>query len=148
MGRIEEALNHLGIDLPPAKPPVGNYIGCKIAGNLLYASGRVSDLKGEVGTDITEEEAKKAAKDTVLLILSIIKTDIKDLDLLKGVAKMLGFIHCNRNFTRLPEVLDGASDLLVSIFGENGRHARTATGVAQLPFNAALQLDIIFELAN
>ena len=148
MGRIEEALNHLGIDLPPAKPPVGNYIGCKIAGNLLYASGRVSDLKGEVGTDITEEEAKKAAKDTVLLILSIIKTDIKDLDLLKGVAKMQGFIHCNRNFTRLPEVLDGASDLLVSIFGENGRHARTATGVAQLPFNAALQLDIIFELAN
>ena len=148
MGRIEEALNHLGIDLPPAKPPVGNYIDCKIAGNLLYASGRVSDLKGEVGTDITEEEAKKAAKDTVLLILSIIKTDIKDLDLLKGVAKMQGFIHCNRNFTRLPEVLDGASDLLVSIFGENGRHARTATGVAQLPFNAALQLDIIFELAN
>lgn len=146
MNSIEEKLNSLGLSLPSAKPPVGNYIGCKIVGGLLYASGRVSDLKGEVGTDITEEDAKKAARDTLLLILSIIKKDIKDLDLLKGVAKVQGFIHCNKNFTRLPEVLDGASDVLISLFGERGRHARTATGVAQLPFNAALQLDIIFEV--
>lgn len=146
MSSTEEKLKYLSLNLPPAKPPVGNYIGCKIVGNLLYASGRVSDLKGEVGTDITEDEARKAARDTVLLILSIIKEDIKDLDLLKGVAKVQGFIHCNKNFTRLPEVLDGASDLLISLFGEKGRHARTATGVAQLPFNAALQLDIIFEI--
>jgi len=143
---IEEKLKTLGFDLPPSKPPVGNYIGCKIVGNLLYASGRVSDLKGEVGTDITEQEATIAARDTILLILSIIKEDIKDLDLLKGVAKVQGFIHCNKNFTRLPEVLDGTSDILIFLFGENGRHARTATGVAQLPFNAAIQLDIIFEL--
>ena len=146
MSSIEEKLRSLGLELPPAKPPVGNYIGCKIVGNLLFASGRVSDLKGEVGTDVPEEEAKIAARDTVLLILSIIKKDIKDLDLLKGVAKVQGFIKCNKNFIRLPEVLDGASDLLISLFGENGRHARTATGVAQLPFNAAIQLDIIFEL--
>jgi len=143
---IEKKLKTLGFVLPPAKPPVGNYIGCKIVGGRLYASGRVSDLRGEVGTDITGEDAKKAARDTLLLILSIIKEDIKDLDRLKGVAKVQGFIHCNKNFTRLPEVLDGASDLLVSIFGEKGRHARTATGVAQLPFNAAIQLDIIFEI--
>ena len=146
MSSIEEKIKNLGLILPQAKPPVGNYIGCKIVGNLLYASGRVSDAKGEVGADITEEEAKRAARDTVLLILSIIKEDIKDLDLLKGVAKVQGFIHCNKIFTRLPEVLDGASDILISLFGENGRHARTATGVAQLPFNAAIQLDIIFEL--
>jgi len=146
MGSIEEKIKSLGLRLPPAKPPVGNYIGCKIVGSLLYASGRVSDLKGEVGTDITEEEAKKAARDTVLLILAIIKEDIKDLDLLKGVAKVQGFIKCGKDFIHLPRVLDGASDLLISLFGENGRHARTATGVAQLPFNATLQLDIIFEL--
>jgi len=146
MGSIEEKIKSLGLDLPPAKPPVGNYIGCKIVGSLLYASGRVSDLKGEVGTDITEEEAKKAARDTVLLILAIIKEDIKDLDLLKGVAKAQGFIKCSKDFIHLPRILDGASDLLISLFGENGRHARTATGVAQLPFNAAIQLDIIFEL--
>ena len=146
MSSIEEKIKKLGLNLPPAKPPVGNYISCKIVGELLYASGRVSDLKGEVGADIIEEDARKAARDTLLLILSIIKEDIKDLGLLKGVVKVQGFIHCNKSFTRLPEVLDGASDLLISLFGERGRHARTATGVAQLPFNAAIQLDIIFEL--
>jgi enamine deaminase RidA (YjgF/YER057c/UK114 family) len=143
---IEEKLKNLDLNLPEAKPPVGNYIGCKIVGSLLYASGRVSDQRGEVGTDITEDEARIAARDTVLLILAIIKDDIKDLDQLKGVAKIQGFIRCNKDFTDLPKVLDGASDLLVKLFGEKGRHARTATGVAQLPFGATLQLDIIFEL--
>ena len=95
---------------------------------------------------LAEKDARIAARDTVLLILAIIKHDINDLDLIKGVAKVQGFINCSKDFTRLPEILDGASDLLISLFGENGRHARTATGVAQLPFNAAIQLDIIFEL--
>jgi enamine deaminase RidA (YjgF/YER057c/UK114 family) len=146
MSRIEEKLKTLGIQLAEAKPPVGNYIGCKIAGNLLYASGRVSDLKGKVGADIDETAARKAAHDTVLLILAIIKNEIKDLDLLKGVVKVQGFINCAVDFLDHPKVLDGASDLLVSLFGENGRHARTATGVAQLPFGTTVQLDIIFEL--
>ena len=146
MSSVEKKLQALGLYLPPAKPPVGNYIGCKIVGELLYASGRVSDLKGEVGNDVTEEQARLAARDTVLLILAIVKNDIKDLDLLKGVTKLQGFILCHKDFTDLPRVLDGASDLLISLFGGNGRHARTATGVAQLPFNATLQLDIIFEI--
>jgi enamine deaminase RidA (YjgF/YER057c/UK114 family) len=145
MSRIEEKLKTLNIQLGEARPPVGNYIGCKVAGNLLYASGRVSDLKGKVGKDISEANAKKAAHDTVLLILAIIKSDIKDLDLLKGVVKVQGFINCTDDFLELPKVLDGASDLLVSLFGEDGKHARTATGVAQLPFGTTIQLDIIFE---
>lgn len=143
---VELKLKTLGLDLPAAKPPAGNYIGCKIAGDLLYASGRVSDLKGEVGTEINLKDARKAAHDTILLILAIIKNDIKDLDLLKGVLKVQGFIRCKENFIDLPKVLDSASDLLISLFGENGRHARTATGAAQLPFGATIQLDIIFEL--
>jgi len=146
MSSIEEKLRALNIQLGEAKPPVGNYLGCKIAGNLLYASGRVSDLKGKVGSDVNQEEAKKAAHDTVLLILAIIKNEIGDLDQLKGVLKVQGFINCTDNFLDLPKVLDGASDLLISLFGENGRHARTATGVAQLPFSTTIQLDIIFEL--
>ena len=146
MGRIEEKLKSLNIQLGEAKPPVGNYIGCKIAGNLLYASGRVSDLKGKVGSDVNTEEAKKAAHETVLLILAIIKNEIKDLDLLKGVVKVQGFINCTADFPDHPKILDGASEILISLFGENGRHARTATGVVQLPFNATLQLDIIFQL--
>lgn len=148
MSTIEEKLDKLGLKLEPPKPPVGNYIGSKRIGELLYVSGRVSDLKGEVGTDVNLEEAKKAARDTVLLVLSIVKNDIRDLNLLKAVVKLQGFIHSSPEFTRQPEVLDGASDLLIELLGEEGRHARTATGVAQLPFNASVQLDIIFQVKS
>ncbi len=146
MSGLKEKLRSLDIQLGEAKPAVGNYIGCKIAGNLLYASGRVSDQKGKVGRDVSLEQARKAAHDTVLLILSIKKHEIRDLDRLKGVIKVQGFINCNDDFLELPKVLDGASDLLIDLFGDNGRHARTATGVAQLPFGTSVQLDIIFEL--
>ncbi|MFT3909293.1 MAG: RidA family protein [Ferruginibacter sp.] len=148
MGKIEERLKQLGIILAEPKPAVGNYIGSKRVGELLFASGRVSDLIGEVGTGVSEEQAKKAAHDTVILILSIIKNDIGDLDLIEGVIKVQGFIRSSLNFTAQPKVLDGASDLLIEVFGEEGRHARTATGVAQLPFGATLQLDIIFKLSS
>ena len=148
MGMIEKRLKELGLDLPQPKPPVGNYLGCKTIGKLLFASGRVSDLIGEVGTEVTEDQAKDAARDTVLVILSIIKKDIIDLDQIDGVLKVTGFIRSSPGFTRQPKVVDGASDLLIELFGENGRHARTATGVAQLPFGASVQLDIIFYLKS
>ena len=146
MGSIEKRLEELGLSLTQAKPPVGNYLGSKRIGELLFAAGRVSDCIGEVGTEVTKEKAKEAARDTVLAILAIIKQDIKDLDLVEGVVKMTGFIRSSANFTEQPKVLDGASDLLIELFGEKGRHARTATGVAQLPFGASVQLDIIFQL--
>lgn len=130
----------------PAAPPVGKYLSFKRSGELLYASGRVSDLIGEVDKDVSIDEAKKAARDTVLLILSIIKADLGNLNLIAGVVKMQGFIRCSPTFTRLPEVLDGASELLIQLYGEDGEHARTATGVTQLPFGATIQLDIIFQL--
>jgi enamine deaminase RidA (YjgF/YER057c/UK114 family) len=141
---IEKKLAALNLELKTPKPAVGNYLGCKQVGELLFASGRVSDLKGEIGSEINLRDAQKAARDTVLLILSIVKNDIKDLDRIIGLAKMQGFLRCSADFTELPQVLDGASDLLVELFGENGKHARTATGVAQLPFGAAMQLDIVF----
>lgn len=146
MGVIEKRLEELGLSLTRAKPPVGNYLGSKKIGALLFASGRVSECIGEVGTEVTQEKAKEAARDTVLTILAIIKQDIKDLDLIEGVVKVTGFIRSSGNFTEQPKVLDGASDLLIDLFGEKGRHARTATGVAQLPFGASVQLDIIFQL--
>jgi enamine deaminase RidA (YjgF/YER057c/UK114 family) len=146
MDSIEKKLEALGLSLPDAKPPVGNYLGSKRSGDILFAAGRVSDCIGEVGTEVSLEKAKEAARDTILLILAIIKQDIKDLDLIVGVLKVTGFIRSSENFTDQPKVLDGASDLLVALFNENGRHARTATGVAQLPFGASVQLDIIFQL--
>jgi enamine deaminase RidA (YjgF/YER057c/UK114 family) len=146
MDSIEKRFQELGLALTGAKPPVGNYLGSKRIGEILFASGRVSDCIGEVGTEVTLENAKAAARDTVLAILAIVKEDIKDLDLIVGVIKVTGFVRSAASFTEQPKVIDGASDLLIELFKENGRHARTATGVAQLPFGSSVQLDIIFQL--
>jgi enamine deaminase RidA (YjgF/YER057c/UK114 family) len=146
MGQIENKLRKLGLKLKTAKAPVGQYLDCKRIGELLFVSGRVSELVGEVGTDVTINDAKEAARDTVLLILSILKRNIDDLDTIEGVVKLQGFIRSDVQFTKQPQVLDGASELLIELFGENGRHARTATGVRQLPFGSAIQLDMILIL--
>ncbi len=148
MGRVEDRLSSLGEILPDPKKAVANYLGCKRSGNTLYVSGRVSPMRGEVGSDLTVVEAQTAAKDAMLDILAIVKKEIGDLDKIVGVEKMLGFVRSASSFTEQPKVIDGASDLIVAIFGEEGRHARTATGVAQLPFGAAVQLEIILRLAQ
>ncbi len=148
MGLIENKLNTLGIHLKPPKAAVANYLGSKRVGNLLFVSGRKSELSGAVESDVTEEQAKTAARDTVLLLLSIVRADIKDLDLIEGVVKLQGFLRSSQNFTRQPQVLDGASELLISLFGEYGYHARTETGVSQLPYGATIQLDMILKLKS
>lgn len=146
MSRIEEKLLELGETLPPPKEHVANYLGCKKSGNILYVSARVSPIRGEVGTDLDVDEAKLAAKGALLDILAILKNEIGDLDKIVSVEKMVGFVRSASTFTEQPKVIDGASDLLVALWGENGRHARTATGVAQLPFGAAVQLEMILRL--
>lgn len=146
MSLIESRLSDLGETLPAAKDPVANYLGCKRSGDILYVSGRVSPIRGEVDTDLTVAEAQMAARRAMLDILAIIKHDIHDLDRILSVEKLVGFVRSAPTFTRQPEVIDGASDLLVALLGEQGRHARTATGVAQLPFGAAVQLDMILRL--
>ena len=148
MGRVEDRLSSLSEILPDPKKAVANYLGCKRSGNTLYVSGRVSPMRGEVGSDLTVVEAQTAAKDALLDILAIVKKEIGDLDKIVGVEKMLGFVRSASSFTEQPKVIDGASDLIVAIFGEEGRHARTATGVAQLPFGAAVQLEMILRLAQ
>ena len=146
MSLIEDKLNRLGIKLEPAQAPVANYLSTKRMGEFLYVSARVSELKGVAGDDVSEEQAKKAARDTVVLLLAIIKKDILDLDSIAGVIKLQGFIRSSPNFTRQPQVLDGASELLIELFGENGRHARTATGVNQLPFGSVVQFDLLLHV--
>jgi enamine deaminase RidA (YjgF/YER057c/UK114 family) len=143
---VEQRLAGLGLSLPPAKPPVANYVGTKPSGDLLFVSGRVSQLRGEVGSDVSLAEAKLAARDTALLMLAIVKQDIGDLDRITSVDHVRGFVRSARSFIDQPQVIDGASDLLVEIFGERGRHARTATGVAQLPFGAAVQLEMVLRI--
>ena len=143
---IAHRLQALGITLPPPKPPVANYLGSKRYGDLLFVAGRVSELKGAVGVDVSAEEAKEAARNTVILLLSIVQGDIQDLDLIAGVLKLHGFIRSSPDFMEQHKVLDGASDVLVEIFGDRGRHARTATGVVQLPFGASVQLDMVLQI--
>ncbi len=148
MSRVEKILVEMGLDLGPPKTPVANYVGTKRAGNLLFVSARVSEKRGKVGVDVNVEEAKLAARDTMLDLLSIIKRDISDLDKIVSIHKLQGFVNSDESFTSQPQVIDGASDLLITLYGEAGRHARTATGAAQLPYGASIQLDMVVELED
>ena len=148
MSVAEERLRALGLALPAPKAPVANYLGSKRSGDLLFVSGRVSQLRGEVGSEITLADAKTAARDAMLDLLAIVKQDIGDLDRIVSVEQVRGFVRSAPSFTEQPYVIDGASDLLIALFGEQGRHARTATGAAQLPFGAAVQLDMVVRLSH
>ena len=146
MSRVEEKLRTLGLTLPPAKAPVANYLGSKQSGDLLFVSGRVSQMRGEVGTELTLEQAKIAARDAMVDLLAIIKNDIGDLDRIVSIEQVRGFVRSAPTFIEQPKVVDGASELLIALYGDAGRHARTATGAAQLPFGAAVQLDLVVRL--
>ena len=146
MSRVEEKLHALGLTLPPAKAPVANYLGTKQSGDLLFVSGRVSQMRGEVGTELTLEQAKIAARDAMVDLLAIIKNDIGDLDRIVSIEQLRGFVRSAPTFIEQPKVIDGASELLIALYGDAGRHARTATGAAQLPFGAAVQLDLVVRL--
>jgi enamine deaminase RidA (YjgF/YER057c/UK114 family) len=143
---VEARLTELGLTLPAPRPPVANYLGTKRSGDLLFVSGKVSALRGEVGSEVDVARAKLAARDAMLDLLAIIKQDIGDLDRIVSVERLHGFVRSAPTFIAQPEVIDGASDLLVELLGQAGRHARSATGVNQLPFGAAVQLDLILRL--
>ena len=145
MSVIERRLQEIGLELPPAQPAVANYLGTKRSGDWLFVSARVSERRGAVGSDLTTEQAYDAARETMLHILSIVREDV-DLDEIESIDKMVGFVRSAPTFTEQPKVIDGASDVLVEIFGDAGRHARTATGVAQLPYGAAVQLELVMRL--
>ena len=146
MSRIEARLAELGLSLGSPKAPVANYLGTKGCDRILFVSGRVSEKRGRVGTAVSFEDAKLAARDTMLDLLAIVKADIGNLDKITAVLKVQGFVNSTRKFDRLPQVIDGASELLIALYGEPGRHARTATGAAQLPYGATVQLDMVVEI--
>jgi enamine deaminase RidA (YjgF/YER057c/UK114 family) len=141
----EEQLKRLGIELPEPPPPVANYVATRRSGALLFVSGRKSELTGTVGAEVDESAAKEAARRTMITLLAIIKADIGDLDRIAAVVKVNGIVRSAPGFDRQAQVIDGASDLLVDVFGEAGKHARTATG-AQPPFGATVQLELVLEL--
>ena len=150
---FEENLKKLNIILPEAKAPVGNYVATKIVGKLLYISGQISidqngDLiKGKVGKDLDSDKAYQAAKRCGLSIITQAKNACGgDLSKIKSCIKLTGFVNSTETFIEQPKVVNGASDLLASIFGDAGMHTRAAVSANSLPLGVAVEIDAIFEL--
>lgn len=153
-GRIEARLAELGLAIPMAPVPAANYIPWVRTGNLVYIAGQVPMVDGEfhwvgkVGREFTWEEAKEAARLVGMNVLSQLKTALDgDLDRVVRAVKLNGFVNCVEGFGHQPHVINGASELMIEVFGEAGRHARSAVGVAGLPFNVAVEIDGVFEVA-
>ncbi|MCB1510295.1 MAG: RidA family protein [Hyphomicrobiaceae bacterium] len=150
---IEARLKELGITLPQAPKPVGNYVGGVIAGNLVFMSGcgprrpDNSAITGKVGTDLTTEQAYDAARLVGLNMLANIKAVVGDLDRVKQVVKVLGMVNAAPDFKEHPKVINGFSDLMVEVFGETaGRGGRSAVGMGSLPNQIAVEVEMVLEL--
>ena len=150
---FEKKIEELKIKLPKAKPPVGSYVATKISGNLLFVSGQISIdknrnlIKGKIGKDLSLEEGYKAAERCGLSIISQAKVACNgDLSKIKSCVKLTGFVNSTDSFTEQPKIINGASDLIASIFGDAGMHTRAAVSTNSLPLGVSVEVDAIFEL--
>ena len=150
---FEKKIQELKIQLPEAKPPVGSYVATKIVGNLLFISGQISIaengelIKGKIGKDLSTEQGYDAAKRCGLSIVAQAKVACDgDLSKIKSCIKLTGFVNSTENFTDQPKVINGASDLIATIFGDSGMHTRAAVSTNSLPLGVSVEVDAIFEL--
>mgnify|MGYP001165257107 FL=1 len=150
---FEDKIKELKIDLPEAKSPVGNYVATKISGKMLFISGQISIdgsgqlITGKVGKDLNTEEAYSAAKRCALSIIAQAKKACdNDLSKIKTCIKLTGFVNSTDEYREQPKVINGASDLIVSVFGDAGMHTRAAVSTNSLPLGVAVEVDAIFEL--
>jgi enamine deaminase RidA (YjgF/YER057c/UK114 family) len=151
MGRIDDRLKELGITLPPARAPMANYVPARRVGNLIYTAGQVSgtaerEIKGKLGQELSVEQGREAARLCALNCLAAVLTVIDSLDAVKQLVRVGAFVHSAAGFTQQPQVANGASDLFVEVFGEAGRHARTAVGVNELPAGFAVEVELVVEV--
>tara|TARA_B100000749_G_C18230087_1_gene383857 strand:- start:29 stop:487 length:459 start_codon:yes stop_codon:yes gene_type:complete len=149
---IEKKLIELNITLPNTPKPIANYVPSKKSGNLIFLSGqgpRTPDgdfISGKVGVDISVDEAYDAARMVGIQLLSALKSEITDLNNVKQIIKLLGMVNATDSFKDHPNVINGCSDLLVEVFGEKGKHARSAVGVASLPNQIPVEIEMIVEV--
>lgn len=137
-------LTEMGLTLPALRPRAGNYLGWRRVGDTLYLAGQGADgWVGRVGADLTLERAQLAARDCGLNLLAQTAAALGTLDAVEAIAKVTGFVACVEGFDRLPEVIDGASNLFVDVFGGRGRHARSAVGVQHLPRGFAVEIEMV-----
>ena len=150
---FEENIKNLKIILPDAKPPVGSYVATKIIGKLLFVSGQISInengelIKGKIGQELTTEDGYNAAKRCGLSIISQVKNACNnDLSKIRSCIKLTGYVNSTEDFIEQPKVINGASDIIVSIFGDAGMHTRAAVSTNSLPLGVSVEVDAIFEL--
>jgi enamine deaminase RidA (YjgF/YER057c/UK114 family) len=148
---IDETLASLGIILPPPSVPKGNYVSSVRTGSLLHVCGHLpktideSLIQGKVGKDLTLEQGYESARICAINILSTLQLELGSLDRVIRIVKVVGFVNCTDDFTQHPAVINGASDLFGQVFGEKGRHARSAVGSCSLPLNVATEVECIVE---
>lgn len=152
MKKIEIIIKELGLEIPDAPKPVAAYIPAKQTGNLVFTAGQLPMVNGELiskgllGQDVEIDEANKAARICTLNALAAIKGVIGDLDRIKQIVRVVGYVASVPTFTQQPAVVNGASELLLEIFGENGKHARSAVGMTVLPLNASVEIELTVEV--
>jgi enamine deaminase RidA (YjgF/YER057c/UK114 family) len=150
----EAKLKELGIEIPKASPPVANYVNVVRTGNLLYTAGKGPNkadgtlVTGKVGKDLSIEEGYHAAQLCAIQLISLLKEELGDLSKVKRIVKVLGMVNCETDFTSQPEVINGCSDFLVKVFGDRGKHARSAVGMGSLPRNIAVEVELIVEVVD
>jgi len=152
--KIEEKINKMGIKIPEVSKPVASYVPFRRVGNLIYISGQDCRIngklkyEGKVGKNVSEEEAYEAARITAVNLLAILKNAIGNLDKVVKIVNLHGFVNSADGFVRQPMVINGASDLLLEIFGEKGKHSRCALSANELPFNTPVEIEMIVEIKN
>jgi len=151
---FDKKLKDMGVELITPPKPIANYVRAVRTGNLVYLAGHGptkadgSNITGKLGKDMTVEQGYEAAKQTGIALLSTLKGEIGDFNKVKRIVKVLGMVNCTPEFTDQPKVINGFSDLMVGVFGEKGKHARSAVGMISLPNGIAVEVEMIIELEN
>lgn len=149
---VEKKLEELGITLPVPAKPVAEYVPAKQVGNLVFVSGQDCRkngtllYEGKVGDQVTQEQGKEAARQAMINAIAVLKMHVGDLDRVKQIVKVLGFVNSADGFVYQPAVINGGSELLVEVFGENGKHSRSAISANELPFNTPVEIELIAEV--
>ena len=153
-GAAEKKIDELGIELPTPAKPLANYVACVRTGNMLVVSGQLCfgsegtlEAKGQLGAGVSVEDGQRAARACAVNLLAQVKAEIGELDNVVRVVRLGGFINSAPGFTDGPKVMNGASDLMVEVFGDKGRHARSTVGVSALPADAAVEVEGMFEVS-
>jgi len=148
----EERLVKLGLTLPPASAPAANYVNVVRTGNLLYLAGKGPTapdgqwITGKLGLDVTVQDGYEAAKSVALAHIAVLKNELGDLSKVKRIVKVNGYVNSTPDFIEQPKVMNGYSDMMVAVFGDQGKHARSSVGVCALPMNIAVEVEVIVEV--